>query len=79
MIADNIPAFYLLIFGLLNLWRLSLLGLALVFGCGIKHSHTRLWITKHLRLSAAFFSAGTILLTERDFSAMARLLEWFAN
>ena len=43
----------------------SLLGLALVFRCDVKHSRTRLWVTKRLRFSVAFFSACAILLTER--------------
>ena len=38
---------------------------ALVFGCDVKHSRTRLWITKRLRPSTALFSLCTILLTER--------------
>jgi hypothetical protein len=53
----------LLVLRFLSLSRLSLVGLSLVFRCDLKHSRTRLWITKRLRLSATFYGACAVLLT----------------
>jgi uncharacterized membrane protein YeaQ/YmgE (transglycosylase-associated protein family) len=61
LIGALVGGFIFRIFGLFP----SLFGLALVFGCDVKHPRTRLGIAKRLRSCTAFFGAGTILLTER--------------